>query len=215
MINMIFSIICILVPSICFGILGKPTEMGLSILAGSLTIAFTNIDKFQKVKGGGFEAELKKVDVVVKEAYATIDNLREISKPLTKSVTLLLTYYNRWSGIHPKEENELIKNINDIVETMSIKDEEIDAHFERYYRYKKWDHFQAIVSSLNNTNYPDGIERCIFDDINKIYKIETVDYPNENTILSIINMDRDCLHEKTKIALDDYLNYLNPEKIIK
>jgi len=45
--------------SLLFGFLGKPTEMGLAILAGSLGLAFLNIDKIKRFKGAGFEAEMK------------------------------------------------------------------------------------------------------------------------------------------------------------
>ncbi|MFL1467391.1 hypothetical protein [Marinobacter sp. HN1S83] len=33
-------------------------EMGLAILAGSIGLAFTNIDKIARFKGAGFEAEM-------------------------------------------------------------------------------------------------------------------------------------------------------------
>lgn len=60
------SFVVLLFGSFCFGYLGKPTEMGLSILAGVLSLAFTNIDKISKFKGAGFEAEMRnKVDAMV------------------------------------------------------------------------------------------------------------------------------------------------------
>lgn len=54
--------------SSCMAFLGKPTEMGLAIMAGALGLAFANLDKFSKFKGGGFEAELRdKIEAVIEK----------------------------------------------------------------------------------------------------------------------------------------------------
>ncbi len=45
--------------SFYFGCLGHPVEMGLAIVAGSIALAFSYIDKIQKFKGAGFEAEMR------------------------------------------------------------------------------------------------------------------------------------------------------------
>ncbi|MEK7857101.1 MAG: hypothetical protein AAB288_13505, partial [Acidobacteriota bacterium] len=47
----------ILGSSFYFGCLGQPVEMGLAIVAGSIALAFSYIDKIQKFKGAGVEAE--------------------------------------------------------------------------------------------------------------------------------------------------------------
>jgi predicted transcriptional regulator len=67
----IASFILLLLGTFTFGLLGKTTEMGLCILAGAISLAFTNIDKISKFKGAGFEAEMreKAVDAIIaKEA---------------------------------------------------------------------------------------------------------------------------------------------------
>lgn len=58
-----------------FGYVARPTEMGLSILAAVLALAFTNIDKIRKFKGAGFEAEMReKVEVMVaKDAEPSVE----------------------------------------------------------------------------------------------------------------------------------------------
>jgi predicted transcriptional regulator len=56
---------------ITFGMLGKPTEMGLCILAAAIALAFSNIEKIKRFKGAGFEAEMleKQVEAMIaKEA---------------------------------------------------------------------------------------------------------------------------------------------------
>ncbi len=53
------SAIALLVISSVFGFLGMPTEMGLSILAGALGLAFANIENIAEFSGAGFSAKMK------------------------------------------------------------------------------------------------------------------------------------------------------------
>jgi hypothetical protein len=49
-----------------FGYLARPAEMALAIVAGSIALAFSYIDKIQRFKGAGFEAEMRQqLEVVV------------------------------------------------------------------------------------------------------------------------------------------------------
>lgn len=41
------------------GVLGKPAEAGVCVVAGAISLAFINIDKIKRFKGGGFEAEMR------------------------------------------------------------------------------------------------------------------------------------------------------------
>lgn len=65
----------LLIGSFYFGYVGRPTEMGLSIAAAALALAFCNIDKIRKFKGAGFEAEMrdKMEAIVAKESEPTAD----------------------------------------------------------------------------------------------------------------------------------------------
>ncbi len=44
--------------AILFGIISRPAEMALAIVAGSIALAFSEIERFRSIKGAGFEAEL-------------------------------------------------------------------------------------------------------------------------------------------------------------
>jgi hypothetical protein len=59
----ISAYVLLIVGSFVFGLLGKPTEMGLCTLAGAIALAFTNIDKIKRFKGAGFEAEMQEAQV--------------------------------------------------------------------------------------------------------------------------------------------------------
>lgn len=49
-----------------FGYVGRPAEMTLAIVAGSIALAFSHIDRIQRFKGAGFEAEMwRKLEPIV------------------------------------------------------------------------------------------------------------------------------------------------------
>lgn len=55
----------LLVISAIYGFMSLAAEMSLAILAGSLGLAFANIDKISKFKGAGFEAEMNMVHTML------------------------------------------------------------------------------------------------------------------------------------------------------
>jgi hypothetical protein len=66
----LFSYTVLLGAPLVFGVLGKPAEAGVCVIAGAIGLAFINIDKIKRFKGGGFEAEMKEQleAMVAKEA---------------------------------------------------------------------------------------------------------------------------------------------------
>lgn len=84
-----------LIFAMVLGLLGKPTEMGLIVVAGSISIAFLNIDRIQRFKGAGFEAEMKQA---VQEAHATLEQLRALAAASAESTLTTLMAGNFFDG---------------------------------------------------------------------------------------------------------------------
>ena len=64
----IAAYIVLLVGSVVLGFLGKPTEMGLAVVAAAVALAFSDLEKFSRIKGAGFEAELReKLETVIEK----------------------------------------------------------------------------------------------------------------------------------------------------
>lgn len=58
----------LLVGTMVLAFLGKPAEMGLAIVAAAMALVFSDIERFKRIKGAGFEAELKeKVEAIVEK----------------------------------------------------------------------------------------------------------------------------------------------------
>ena len=91
-ISFLFSLIV----SFYFGYIDKLGAMSLSVVGGAIGMAFANLDKFTKIKGAGFEAELKKA---VNEAYATTDSLKDLSANFAKPILAIIAEGGRWGGI--------------------------------------------------------------------------------------------------------------------
>ena len=87
-------VIIILGPALYFGVIGKPAEMGISIIASSLVLVFMNIDKFEFFKGGGFEAKLRDIEKAKEDAYATIEALKTVAGPIIAEALHTIN----WSG---------------------------------------------------------------------------------------------------------------------
>lgn len=58
----------LLVGTMVLALLGKAAEMGLAIVAAAMALVFSDIERFKKIKGAGFEAELvEKVEAIVEK----------------------------------------------------------------------------------------------------------------------------------------------------
>ncbi|MBE9535734.1 MAG: hypothetical protein IMF07_01000 [Proteobacteria bacterium] len=71
-----------------FGFLGKPAEMGLAIVASGIALVFADIERFKRVKGAGFEAEMHEqlVAVIEKQTELPPATDEETNSPLLASV---------------------------------------------------------------------------------------------------------------------------------
>ena len=101
--------------AVMFGVMGKPTEMGIVVLVGAIVLAFLNIDKIQRFKGAGFEAEMKRA---VEEANATIEQLREVAATASEAILTDLMAGNFMSGTTLEKRlelhDQLMGNLRDI-----------------------------------------------------------------------------------------------------
>ncbi|WML49174.1 hypothetical protein RCG23_03525 [Neobacillus sp. PS3-34] len=108
-----FTLICIMGPSLYFGYFGKPTEMGLAIAAGAIAVIFLNPDKFQSFSAASVQAELRKT---VEEAYASIEQIKEIATPSIWTSITNLTFQGRFGGIPEQEMENYKKHIEKLIQ---------------------------------------------------------------------------------------------------
>ena len=105
------------------GVTGKPTEMGLIVVAGAISIAFLNIDRIQRFKGAGFEAEMRQA---VEQAHATVEQLRILAAASAESTLTTLMAGNFMSGTTLATRLDLHDRLISSLEDIGVPQPEID-----------------------------------------------------------------------------------------
>lgn len=195
-----------MVPALYFGYMGQTVEMGLSIVAGAVAGAFINLDKFERFSGAGFEAELRKA---VNEAYATLDNLKDVTKPLMMVTISNLTYANRFGGMDFIEKHEYKEAIEKIAKSLEINDDNLKITFETFHRYHTWDLYSQFVDVLYQ-------ETDSHESVNKLGRLKdysSINFPDKEDILKIMTEYNLVLTENVEDKLKAYLFYIENRKL--
>ncbi|PJN50017.1 hypothetical protein PAEAM_56290 [Paenibacillus sp. GM1FR] len=201
----IISILIIIGPGLYFGYVGKSTEMGLAILSGAVAVAFMNIDKIQRFKGAGFEAEMKKA---VEDAYATIENLKELATPLIITVVTNLTYSGRLGGMDPHRKHRFKDELKIISDKLLITDSELEDAMSNFHRYHTWDHISRIADEVHK-------EQLLSDEhrrkLSELRDYSSSHFPSVNEIKNLFIGTP--IPERIQDLIDDYDYYLKNKKL--
>ncbi|MCM3394868.1 MULTISPECIES: hypothetical protein [Cytobacillus] len=198
----IFTLACIICPSLYFGFTGKPAEMGISIIMGGFVGVFLNLDKFEQFSGAGFEAKMKnEVQEAVNEAYATLDSLREISKTLFHTTLSNLTFGDRMAGMDDYEKHKHKDRILELMNDLQIEDEAISKTLETFYKLHSFDLYNNFVNGIYQETENNEVRDEMYN------KSEGIYLPDEDKIREILSSHQINLSAETKDALKDYLYY--------
>ncbi|MBI1424431.1 MAG: hypothetical protein GC149_13385 [Gammaproteobacteria bacterium] len=157
--NVIFSIIAFLFlvgGSFYFGYEGKTIEMGLAIVAGALGIALSNIDKFESIKGAGFEAKMRKA---IEEAYATTESLKKIATVLGRTISDVLAVEDRYAGIGQLGKFDSKKQIDEILLELGVNQTELSRIGTVFDAYIRYDHVERVIELISkDPNIDDSVK---------------------------------------------------------
>jgi hypothetical protein len=196
------SVILLLGPTLVFGFMGKPTEMGIAAAAGAVAAAFVNIDKMERFKGAGFEAEMKHA---VEEVYATRDALRQVARPLIAATLQILTKGDRWGGMDPHEKHIFRSDLERLAGDLDLAgDATLKAAHEDFFHYHIWDHFTDFARRVSKI---DAIPTDIRQQLSQLANYSSADLPARERIESILGEHKDKLGQEERELLDDYLYY--------
>jgi DNA-directed RNA polymerase subunit F len=195
----ILSLFVIVVPGLYFGIIGKPTEMGLAVVAGAIAASFINIDKIQRFKGAGFEAEMKKA---VEEAYATVENLKELGKPLIISILVNITHFGRLGSIDPLKKHKIAEDLKQISKVLSLDDKELTEAINTFHRYHTWDLISSLIDEVRQSKFKQEIQTKLVE----IRNYDSNNFPTKENLYEIF--DGIELSEKIEEMIKDYDYYL-------
>ncbi|MDD2816093.1 MAG: hypothetical protein PHP00_10215 [Thiotrichaceae bacterium] len=196
-----------------FGYKQQAAEMGLFIVAGAISLAFANISKIQRFKGAGFEAEMRElkheVQQTVDDANITINNLKEMAKPLIISSLIQLNYAGRFAGMTDAvKKQELRDDLEKLANTLKLSsDTDIQKVFKEYLSSTAWDHLGRIGEKL-------GFE--------KSKSIELLNLPLDEFVSKSVTSKEirdalsgsefDDIREEIEPLIEDYEYYLKEHK---
>ena len=203
----IIPVVIIILPALVFGFLDKTTAMGLSIIAGSITIAFLNIDKIKFNKEGEFVEENKKA---IDEAYETIHNLKEISVPLIVSTLNTIIYSGRYGELGINKRHDLKDDIEAVIDDLGINDKKVEVILEDFYKISTRDLFQYFTNEFlkGKSNYNELSEK-----LNALCDWDGTNYPSKEDILKTLVVTENDLNELENGKLKDYVYYKQNRKL--
>lgn len=143
-------IVTLVVVPILLGIFKDWKVMTAAIGAIMVALFFANIDKFSKFKGGGIEAELK---TAVDDAYAAIEELKELGLSLTSPITDELAMSGSVLSYIPLEYKlQRVEKIAKTLKKLGASDEEVnEACFMIYLRVES-EHVSRVIGKLKKAN---------------------------------------------------------------
>lgn len=128
-----------------FGLKGMTSEMGIAVAASCIFLAFANLDKFSEFKGAGFQAKLRQA---VDEANATIENLKEVAKPLIKNNLFILAKAGRFSSGAFNKNHEVFDQLIELQEKMDLGGEDLENAKTQYLNIHAWDMISELSGNL-------------------------------------------------------------------
>ncbi len=148
----IVGFIVLIVSVFLFGLKGMAAEMGIAVAASGVFLAFANLDKFSEFKGAGFEAKLREV---VDEANATIENLKEVAKPLIKTNLFALAKAGRFSDGAFNKSHDVYDQLAELQSKIGLDGQDLEKSKASYLNIHAWD----MVSELSGNIERAGNER--------------------------------------------------------
>lgn len=197
-----------------FGWLSKPTEMGLVIVAGAFGMAFSNIDKFKKVSGAGFSAELKEIKEKTNEANITFENIKNLSGRLVASIQELMISDNSLGGIGSPEMLMIKKNLDKLIDQFGLANNDLletNKRFEDRIMFKFCD--MILIGIHNNKLIPrDSDELKKLNEL--IYKKEKFINPDYFQQFAKPEIDSGLLKDHIEQYREFSSSYSRKEKIV-
>jgi len=128
-----------------FGYMENTVALTASIIAGSIGMAFANIDKMEHFKGAGFEAHMKKA---VEEAYATTKSLRDLGCLVAEAISAIMAVENKFTGLGWDRKLSIKKRIDHLLRESGLEENRINEASALFDAYLKYDHARKIVSVI-------------------------------------------------------------------
>jgi DnaJ-domain-containing protein 1 len=148
-VNGLLILLLVVLPTV-FGWFSKTAEMGILIAACSIALCFANLSKIQSFKGAGFEAQMREA---VQEAYATLEKLQELVRPVARANIANIAYNGRWDGIDRETEHQLMTELATLLTSLELQDDpEIVKMMDDFYGLHANDHIRFLLQVMKQAH---------------------------------------------------------------
>ncbi|EGQ8316347.1 hypothetical protein GTW24_18730 [Vibrio cholerae] len=145
-------ILLMILTSIYMAFNEKELAASICILSFSLGLVFFNIDKYSKIKGPGFETELRQE---VEKANLAIKELRQVLTSVAEPTIALLSVSSPFEYLPLHYKLEYAKNISDTLNDLDASNAEIEKVVATIYDAVENKHKRKIAVKLNDALPPD------------------------------------------------------------
>lgn len=144
-VNFLLIALLVILPAV-FGWFGKTAEMGVIVVACSLALCFANLHRIESFKGAGFEAQMRNA---VEEAYATLERLQEMVRPVARANIANVAYGDRWDSIDRETAHQLMAELSGLVPSLELQDDpEILKMVSDFYNLHANDHLRFLLQVM-------------------------------------------------------------------
>tara|TARA_R100001163_G_C5052552_1_gene189195 strand:- start:1006 stop:1692 length:687 start_codon:yes stop_codon:yes gene_type:complete len=202
--NIAGALITVVLPGI-FGFMEKPTEMGIAVVACAIALSFLNLDKIQRFKGAGFEAEMKKA---VDEANATVKQLRIVALTSVEAALTTLMSSSFLGGTNLDTKIKLHDQLINSLKEIGISDVDINKSCERWHRGVGLIFHRGIRKSIEKDKFSSEAEyKKVISEYNNIPSFHS-DWsgPSSEELRDFIN-EKAHMGPETEELLKDYEHY--------
>lgn len=185
------------------GVMSKSTEMGLIIAACSISIAFLNLDRIQKFKGAGFEAEMRQA---VEEAHATVEQLRTLAATSTESTLTTLMSENFFDGTTLEHRLSMHDKLVDCLRQLGVSQKQIGEARHMWSKGIGIIYHRAIRNALADREEKNPERIAAAKEFEELLKFERWDAPSSQEMRAFIQA-RELLSEQISQLLSDYAHF--------
>jgi hypothetical protein len=142
-------IVTLIIVPVILGIFRGAKEAGIAVTAIFVALCFANLDKIESFKAG-----VVQLRTAVKDAYAAIEQLRELGVSLSSPIIDELAISGRhFQLIHLKYKLERVAKIEDTLKKLGVPKEEIEEACSTMYTRITREHTRSVLVSLQ-TSHP-------------------------------------------------------------
>ena len=196
----------ILVLAVMFGLKAMPTEMGIIVVAGAIFLSFLHIDKIQRFKGAGFEAEMRQA---VEEANATVHQLRDVATTSTKATltTLMASSFGFQNGMNLSSKLDLHDKLISDLKKIGASEQQIEHADEMWRKGVSVIFHRGILKAIKKTSQinPDVAEqvKAVSEEFQEFLNFDTWCTATPEEMKSFIN-DKGVMNPDIEELLEDY-----------